>query len=42
MFKDLAKNESVISVDVGNTENIQKNKLGAKSLNKLNDYLGST
>ena len=39
IFKSLLKNCSVISLDIGNAENIQKNKIGSKGVKKLNTLL---
>ena len=42
MFKYLTTNHALISLDFSNNENIQKNKLGQKSLLKLATYLETT
>jgi hypothetical protein len=42
MFKYLSTNHALISLDFSNNENIQKNKLGKKSLLKLATYLETT
>ena len=42
MFKYLTTNHALISLDFSNNENIQKNKLGQKSLLKLATDLETT
>ena len=42
MFKALASNFSIISLKIGNIENVNKNKVGVKAVPKLNMFLKSS
>ena len=42
MFKSLIGNNSLISLNLGNIENINKNKVGLKAVPSLNEYLKSS
>ena len=39
VFKALTKNISIISLKIGNTENINRNRLGIEAVPKLNKFL---
>ena len=39
MFKALAQNFSLISLKIGNVENVSKNRVGVKAVPKLNKFL---